>query len=193
MVWVGPRDVVTRPGAGCALPWNASFMTIPFEVGIFAKAPIRFELPLEPATLGPFGPGVSPFTALLHVSYVVGVVEFQQTRVDRPTGCGPLSRSFNFRDGGYPPGTPQGGYPPCGEHAVQRPECWGDTPQHLSQPSRPARPPTACWRRVPLIPASRGTMLASARQAVGPWACGGGLSRSAPPHTKTERAVIVSA
>jgi hypothetical protein len=27
-------------------------MTIPFEVGIFAKAPIRFELQLEPATLG---------------------------------------------------------------------------------------------------------------------------------------------
>jgi len=27
-------------------------MTIPFEVGIFAKAPHRFELQLEPATLG---------------------------------------------------------------------------------------------------------------------------------------------
>lgn len=32
-------------------------MTIPFEVGIFAKAAIRFELQLEPATLGPSGRG----------------------------------------------------------------------------------------------------------------------------------------
>ena len=32
-----PRDAVTRPCAGRALPWNASFMTIPFEMGGFAR------------------------------------------------------------------------------------------------------------------------------------------------------------
>jgi hypothetical protein len=64
MVWVDPRDVVTRPCAGRALPWNASFMTIPFEVGIFAKAPIRFELPLEPATLGLRAGGFAVYGAI---------------------------------------------------------------------------------------------------------------------------------
>ena len=38
MVWVGPRVVVTIPCAGCALPWNASFMTIPFEDGDFRES-----------------------------------------------------------------------------------------------------------------------------------------------------------
>jgi len=44
-----------------------------------------------------------------------------------------------------------------------------------------------------LIAASRGTLLASASPAVGAWACGGALSRSAPPPTKPARAVLVSA
>lgn len=96
MLWRGPRVAVTRPCAGCALPWNASFMTIPFEVGIFAKAPPRFELPLEPATLGPRVGGFAVCGCCRTTAICSCAVGFVSQAGRRPrAGCRPFSRSSN--------------------------------------------------------------------------------------------------
>ena len=107
---VDPRDVVTRPCAGCALPWNASFMTIPFEVGIFARAPIRFELQLEPAALGLRAGGFAVYGAIARCvcSWGGGVSV-------RPAGrrpCVVLSLGFQLLGWRISAGYSTGGYPP---------------------------------------------------------------------------------
>jgi hypothetical protein len=110
MVWAGPRGVVARPCAGCALPWNASFMTIPFEVGIFAKAPNRFELQLEPAYPRPSGRGFRRLQRYRRLCVVVwwdGVRPAATGRVwvlsrGRAT-CFEWRISAGYSTGGYPP------------------------------------------------------------------------------------------
>jgi hypothetical protein len=104
MVAVDPRAAVTRPCAGRALPWNASFMTIPFKAGIFAEAPFG---PSCSSNRPPsaFGPGVSPLKARSQrcMSLVCGGF-----RSGRHAG----GRLWSFHSGrkllaagGYPPGT----------------------------------------------------------------------------------------
>src|SRR5271163_762073 len=91
MAAVDPRAAVTRPCAGCALPWNASFMTIPFEAGIFAEAPLRFELQLEPATLGLRAGGGAVWGAIAGVVCSWRGEDFGQVGASA-AGCGPFTR-----------------------------------------------------------------------------------------------------
>ena len=105
MVAVDPRAAVTRPCAGRALPWNASFMTIPFDAGIFAEAPFRFELQLEPATLGLRAGGFAVEGAIAGVVCSWCGEDLGQTGASA-AGGGPFTPVEScLTIGGYPPGT----------------------------------------------------------------------------------------
>ena len=105
-----PRDAVTRPCTESALPWNASFMTIPFEVGIFAKAPIRFELQLEPATLGLRAGGFAVYGAITRSVCSWGGGVSVRPADGRPGVV--LSLDFQLLRWRISAGYSTGGYPP---------------------------------------------------------------------------------
>src|SRR5277367_4784667 len=109
MVAVDPRAAVTRPCAGCALPWNASFMTIPSN-GDYRGSTLRFELQLEPATLGLRAGGFAVEGAVAGVVCSWGGEDFGQAGT-WAAGCGPFTRAATYHrriSAGYFPG----GYPP---------------------------------------------------------------------------------
>src|ERR1700740_951013 len=111
MVAVDPRAAVTRPCAGRALPWNASFMTIPFELGIFAEAPFGSSCSSNrpPSAFWPRG---SPSRAPSQAVYVVGLVRISV----RPARRWPaVVLSLGYRTAYYrriSAGYFTGGYPP---------------------------------------------------------------------------------
>src|ERR1700754_672970 len=78
-------------------------MTIPFEAGIFAKAPNRFELPLEPAKPRPSGRGFRRLVRYRAISYLVVCVGLW--RAGAVSLACPFTRSAEvLAVGGYPPG-----------------------------------------------------------------------------------------
>src|SRR5258705_13994519 len=102
MVSVDPRDVVTRPCAGRALPWKASFMTIPFEGGFSRKHQIGSSCNSNRPTLGLRAGGLplGRYRATGMKLCATGRVTPAQL-----AWCGPFTRSDVLTAGGYPPGT----------------------------------------------------------------------------------------
>jgi hypothetical protein len=196
MVWVDPRDVVTRPCARCALPWNASFMTIPFEVGISRKHQIGSSCRSNRPPSA-FGPGVSPLKALSHACIqLCGAISL------RPAGRRPgvvlsLGRQLACSrriSAGYSPG----GYPPPMQSMPYRDPNAGVTRRNTSHNRHARGWPTGATRgrpfrkAVPIIPASHGRMLLSVR-SVRSQALVGAVSGQAPPESTTVWTAIVSA
>jgi hypothetical protein len=178
MVRVGPRDAVTRPCAGCALPWNASFMTIPSS-GDYRGSTLRFELQLEPATLGPRAGGFAVEGAIAGVVCSWGGEDFGQAGT-WTAGCGPFTRAANYLPSADIRRVLLRRISACRQDALRRPECRRDTPQHPSQPSQPTR---LCERRT-RWPFARVPRPGEPRMRVGAGrpclSAGEGLSRCAP-------------
>lgn len=70
MTSLNSRCAACGPCGRRALPWNASFKTIPFSKGSGAEA-TGFERQLEPDDPRSSGPGVSPFQGLRMKWYLV--------------------------------------------------------------------------------------------------------------------------